>query len=112
MQPEVNLSTRERVEGGLRVCPHCWNVNAHALTLCSRCGADMNSALQESGGLRWAAPVQSPVPQPTSRRLPIWLRAFLLLLVALLAVARLVAPFVTTASPRHGAHPPVPAQRR
>src|SRR5687768_6431112 len=51
-------------QGSLLVCPHCWNVNMYALRLCGRCGADMSTALQESGGLRWTAAVQSPVPQP------------------------------------------------
>jgi hypothetical protein len=71
----------------------------------------MNSALQESGGLHWAAPVQSPVPQPGSRRLPLALRAILLVLVALLATLRLVAPLVTSMSLRHSAHQPAPVQR-
>jgi hypothetical protein len=112
MQPEANLSPRERTEGSLRVCPHCWNVNTHVLRLCGRCGADMSSALQESGGMRWSAPVQSPVPQPTGRRLPLWLRAILLLLVVLLVIARLVAPLVTSIAMRHPAHQPAPVQRR
>jgi hypothetical protein len=112
MQPETNLRPGERDEGTLRVCPHCWNVNTHVLRLCGRCGADMNSALQESGGMRWSAAVQSPVPQPTGRRLPLWLRAILLLLVVLLAIARLVAPLVTSMTLRHSTHQPVPIQRR
>jgi hypothetical protein len=46
----------------LSVCPHCWEVNIRAHRLCGRCGADMHTVLQESGGLRWTAAVQSPVP--------------------------------------------------
>lgn len=48
--------------GGPAVCPHCWMVNPGAFNLCVRCGADMRTWLQESGGLRRTAPVQSPVP--------------------------------------------------
>ena len=82
----------------------------YALQLCGRCGADMSTALQESGGLRWAAPVQSPVPQPNARTLSVWLRAVLLLLVALLAVVRLIAPVVHHAgAPREAARLPVQA---
>ena len=44
------------------VCPHCWMVNPGAFQLCARCGASMETFLQESGGLRRTAPVQSPVP--------------------------------------------------
>jgi len=47
---------------GPTVCPHCWMVNPAAFRLCSRCGASMESHLQESAGLRRTAPVQSPVP--------------------------------------------------
>jgi hypothetical protein len=93
----------------LLVCPHCWNVNLYALRLCGRCGADMNTALQESGGLRWAAAVQSPVPQPNARPLSLWLRAVLLVLVALLALARLVAPVMHAGVPREAARIPVEA---
>jgi len=44
------------------VCPHCWMVNPGPFRLCARCGASMETCLQESGGLRRTAPVQSPMP--------------------------------------------------
>lgn len=56
-------------EGGPSVCPHCWMVNPAPFTLCARCGADMRTWLQESGGLRRTAPVQSPVPVGAGARL-------------------------------------------
>jgi hypothetical protein len=37
-------------------------VNPAPFRLCARCGASMESFLQESAGLRRTAPVQSPVP--------------------------------------------------
>jgi len=49
--------------GGMpAICPHCWEFNWPGHRLCGRCGADMRTVLQESGGLRMTAPVQSPVP--------------------------------------------------
>jgi hypothetical protein len=64
---------QERSEVGLRslvapggehpsICPHCWNVNPGPFRLCARCGASMETFLQETAGLRRTAPVQSPVP--------------------------------------------------
>ena len=50
------------VSGDPSVCPHCWMVNPAPFRLCARCGASMESFLQESAGLRRTAPVQSPVP--------------------------------------------------
>jgi hypothetical protein len=44
------------------ICPHCWEFNWPGHSLCGRCGADMRTVLQESGGLRMTAPVQSPIP--------------------------------------------------
>lgn len=85
--------------GPLAVCPHCWGVNLGAERLCGRCGADMRSLLQESGGMRRTAPVQSPVPVRVSARLSPALRLGLLLLVALLALAQLLQPFFPRAMP-------------
>lgn len=48
--------------GDPAVCPHCWMVNPGAFNLCVRCGADMRTWLQETGGLRATSPIQSPVP--------------------------------------------------
>ena len=53
----------------MAVCPHCWELNRHAQRLCGRCGADMHLVLQESGGLRLTAAVQSPVPVRSGDRL-------------------------------------------
>lgn len=58
-------------EVGARVCPHCWMVNPGPFVLCARCGADMRTLLQESGGLRRTAPVQSPVPVGNARLGPV-----------------------------------------
>jgi hypothetical protein len=77
-------------DDGLAICPHCWHVNVRAPRLCARCGADMALALQESGGLRRAAPVQSPVPM--GARLAPWQRAAVLCFVVLLATM-LTAPW-------------------
>jgi predicted amidophosphoribosyltransferase len=80
---------RSAPEGGeLSVCPHCWHVNPHASRLCARCGADMRTVLQESGGLRHTAPVQSPVP--VRARLSPVQRMLVLSFVALFALASLV----------------------
>jgi predicted amidophosphoribosyltransferase len=73
----------------LSVCPHCWEVNHRAFRLCGRCGADMHTVLQESGGARRTTPIQSPVPvrvrlNPTQRTL---------LFVSLLAL--LLSQFLT-----------------
>lgn len=56
--------------------------------LCGRCGASMESFLQESGGLRRTAPVQSPVP--VSGRLPLARRLLIGCLVVLLVLAYLL----------------------
>ena len=69
------------------ICPHCWNVNPGPFRLCARCGASMETILQESGGLRRTAPVQSPVP--VSRRLSLLQRAVLGLFLALMVLAYL-----------------------
>ena len=79
------------------VCPHCWNVNPGPFRLCARCGASMESFLQESGGLRLTAPVQSPVP--VSRRLSLVQRLVLGAFIALMALMYLsqLMPVPTTA---------------
>lgn len=55
--------------GDFLICPHCWGVSPFGRRLCERCGADPATVLQESGGLRWTAPVQSPVPVSRGRAL-------------------------------------------
>lgn len=71
------------------VCPHCWMVNPGPFTLCARCGAAMDTHLQESGGLRRTAPVQSPVPVAAAGRLGPLTRAVLGLCVVVLALSYL-----------------------
>lgn len=76
--------------GVLAVCPHCWEVNPRAVRLCGRCGADMHLALQESGGLRATAPVQSPVPVGVRERLSPLQRMVILTLTLLLVAAHVL----------------------
>ena len=79
------------VSGGpISICPHCWGVNVLAERLCGRCGADMHMLLQESGGARATAPVQSPVPVRARQRLSPLQRALVLCFVVLLAAAHLI----------------------
>jgi hypothetical protein len=79
--------------GGMAVCPHCWNVNRYAVRLCGRCGADMRLALQESGGLRRTAAVQSPVPVRGGARLSPLMRLAVFGFAALLALASALGAF-------------------
>lgn len=74
--------------GRLSVCPHCWGVNPQAERLCGRCGADMRLLLQESGGMRRTAAVQSPVP--VRPRLSPVQRGLVLGFLVLLALAHLL----------------------
>lgn len=71
------------------VCPHCWGVNPARFRLCGRCGAQMDTLLQESGGLRRTPPIQSPVPV-TGARLGPAARFVLATFVAVLALGYLV----------------------
>jgi hypothetical protein len=80
--------------GHLSVCPHCWNVNRGAARLCARCGADMAMALQESGGARRTAAVQSPVPVGVGARLGPLQRAVVAAFLALLALGQIMGGFV------------------
>ncbi len=75
----------------LAVCPHCWGVNPHADRLCTRCGADMHTVLQESGGLRATAAVQSPVPVRVRERLSRLQRALVLAFLVTLVGAQVLA---------------------
>jgi hypothetical protein len=70
------------------VCPHCWMVNPGPFRLCARCGASMESFLQESAGLRRTAAVQSPVP--VTGRLSLGQRLVVGLFLVLMALAYLV----------------------
>lgn len=89
------------------VCPHCWMVNPGAFHLCVRCGADMSTTLQESGGLRWAAPIQSPVPAPGRPRLSVFQRVLVGAFVAVLALSWLapLAGLVGAGTEQPGAVP-------
>lgn len=81
----------------MAVCPHCWEINGHAQRLCGRCGADMHLVLQESGGLRLTAPVQSPMPVRAHDRLSPFQRLLVLCFVLLLFGAQvLVALFASS----------------
>jgi hypothetical protein len=78
----------------------------------------MTLALQESGGLRRTAAVQSPVPVRRSARLSPVQRAIVLAFVLLLALAHLVAallpgarlPGLPLAQPLGSGFAPVPSQ--
>jgi hypothetical protein len=74
------------------ICPHCWHLNP-ASRVCARCLADMTTVLQESGGARWTAPVQSPVPVRAGRRLTRRQRAALLGVVVLFTLGQLALAF-------------------
>jgi hypothetical protein len=82
------------------VCPHCWMLNPAAFRLCVRCGASMESFLQESAGLRRTAPVQSPVPV-TGR-----LRPFQRFVVGMFLAAMALAYLVYLIPPPHLASAP------
>ena len=65
-------------------------VNPGPFNLCVRCGADMRTWLQESGGLQRTAPVQSPVPVAGGHRLSMVQRFVVGLFVAILAMGYVV----------------------
>ena len=93
-RPSIRPLTAPGVEHP-SICPHCWNVNPGPFRLCARCGASMESFLQESAGLRRTAAVQSPVP--VQRRLPLGQRLLLALFVLLLVLAN-AAPLIPAAA--------------
>lgn len=83
------------------ICPHCWHLNPPA-ALCARCFADMRTVLQESGGKRWTAAAQSPMPVRVGRRLTRRQRALLLGAVLLFALGQVAIAIVGAASSRRG----------
>ncbi len=91
------------------VCPHCWMVNPGPFRLCARCGADMETFLQESGGLRRTAPVQSPVPVCVADRLTLPQRIILGTFVLLLALSHAVPLAATLGGSDPGSRPDRPA---
>jgi len=75
------------------VCPYCWMVNPGPFRLCARCGASMETFLQETAGLRLTAAIQSPLP--VTGRLSLLQRAmlgFFLLTMVLAYFAQLLPP--------------------
>ena len=74
---------------GPSVCPHCWMVNPAPFRLCARCGASMETLLQESAGLRRTAPVQSPLPVAAGGRLSAFQRMVVGFFLAVLAMGYL-----------------------
>lgn len=84
---------------GAAVCPHCWMVNPGPFRLCGRCGADMRTNLQESGGARRSAPVQSPVPVACGPRLTGLQRLVLAGFLLLLALSHVLAAATPRLSP-------------
>ena len=94
--------------GAPAVCPHCWELNLPAFLLCSRCGADMRTLLQETGGLRQTAPVQSPVPVRVGHRLSLPQRAALLGFLVALLLGHLFGALLSV-QPFPEASPRVPA---
>jgi len=95
-------------EARLAVCPHCWNVTRSGGRLCVRCGADMTTLLQESGGLRRTAPVQSPMPIRAAGRLSGLQRLLIGVIVILLALSHLLGA-LAPGNPRPRPEPAVPA---
>ena len=73
------------------ICPHCWHVDGLGSQVCVRCRADKATLLQESGGWRWTAPVQSPVPVRVGARLSRLQRGVILGFVVMLGLAQLAA---------------------
>ena len=94
LRGEAAPAERSRIS----VCPHCWGVNPWADRLCARCGADMRLTLQESGGLRRTAPVQSPVPVSGGPRLSLLQRMLLFCFLALLIVSQVLGAIYATAA--------------
>lgn len=91
------------------VCPHCWGVNPHADRLCGRCGADMHTVLQESGGLRATAPVQSPVPVRAGNRLSLLQRVLVFAFVLTLFAAQVLAAVLADRRPASRLPSAIPA---
>ena len=90
------------------VCPHCWHLNPQA-ALCARCFADMRSVLQESGGKRWTAAAQSPMPVRVGGRLTRRQRALLLGAVLLFALGQVAMAIAGAAGSRRAPSTTPPA---
>lgn len=81
----------------LAVCPHCWDVNRGTHHLCGRCGADMSLLLQESGGMRGTAAIQSPIPVRARGRLTPLQRLVVLCFVVLLFAVQIISAIYASA---------------
>ena len=76
------------------ICPHCWHLNPPS-RICAGCFADMTTRLQETGGKRWTAASQSPMPVRVGARLSQrqrWLLLGAVVVFALSQVALALAP--------------------
>ena len=104
------MSRRRPDPADFSICPHCWHLNP-ASRFCARCLADMTTVLQESGGERWTAPVQSPVPVRAGRRLSRRQRAALLGVLLLFALAQLALAFGNPRGALFQEHPAAPTGR-
>lgn len=69
-------------------------VNPGQFRLCSRCGADMSTHLQESGGMQRTAPAQSPMPVDVGGRLSLVQRVVVCAFVVALALVYLLPVFL------------------
>ncbi|MBW3630238.1 MAG: hypothetical protein KY464_13190 [Gemmatimonadetes bacterium] len=81
-------------ESSFVICPHCWHLNPPS-RICAGCFADMTTRLQETGGRRWTAASQSPMPVRAGGRLSQrqrWLLLGALVLFAVSQVALALAP--------------------
>ena len=87
------------------VCPHCWHLNPPS-RICAGCFADMTTRLQETGGKRWTAPAQSPMPVRVHGRLSQRQRMLLLGALVLFAISQVALALAPAWSRRHAA--PVP----
>lgn len=96
LRADLRGATAPDPSDALAVCPHCWMVNVQAPRLCARCGADMTLVLQESGGLRATAPVQSPVPV-RGVRLSTVQRLLVVCFVAVLVLAQVIGAIYASA---------------
>ena len=93
------------IEGGAAdfvICPHCWQVNPLS-RYCAKCLADMTLLLQESGGRRWTAAAQSPIPVRVGGRLAPWQRWVLFGAVILFGIGQIALALAP-------APPPAPTQ--
>jgi hypothetical protein len=92
------------------ICPHCWQVNPPS-RFCARCLADITTVLQESGGRRWVAPAQSPVPVRGRERLNRWQRRLLFCALLAYGVVQIAAAFGgAQAGALFQQRPPAPAR--